>query len=239
MTFLNIRAVIFDKDGTLADVEPYLRSLTLARSHLLNQHYPGVGASLKHAFGLVGDRLDPAGLMMVGTRQENEIAAATYLAEQGMPWFAAQAQVAQLFQDAEAQLPPKASQTPLLPDIHALLEHLRSHHLRLGIISSDSPHNIQAFLDCYHLADYFQSYVGAEPGQPTKPDPALVQQLCARWGIEPSEVLVVGDALGDIEMAIAAQTAGAIAATWAWPSKPPDLPGSTPLSDPQKMTVIP
>jgi len=238
-TFPGIRAVFFDKDGTLADVEPYLRALAEGRSRALDQRVPGVGEAMQRAFGVRGDRLDPAGLMAVGTRLENEIAAATYLAAQGIPWFEALAQVAQVFQEADRQLPSRAPQTPPLPGILPLLEHLTRHGVLLGVISADSPSNIQSFFDTYGLDPYFQGYVGAEPSQPTKPDPRLVYRLCDQLGVAPAEVLVVGDGQGDMEMAIAAHTAGAIAALWAWLADPPALTASVQLHDPSQITVIP
>ena len=85
--FRNIEAVIFDKDGTLEDSQSYLRELGIKRARLIDAQIPGIGEPLLMAFGMQNNQLDPAGLMAVGSRYENEIAAAAYIAETGRSWF--------------------------------------------------------------------------------------------------------------------------------------------------------
>ena len=87
--FKNIEAIIFDKDGTLEDSNNFLRELSIHRARLLDAQIPGIGEPLLMAFGLQNNQLDPTGLMAVGSRQENLIAAAAYIAETGKSWFEA------------------------------------------------------------------------------------------------------------------------------------------------------
>ncbi|HEY9844839.1 MAG TPA: hypothetical protein V6D03_01440, partial [Candidatus Caenarcaniphilales bacterium] len=61
--FQNIQAVLFDKDGTLADAESFLKSLGHKRSRLVDAQVPGVQEPLLMAFGLEGAQLNPAGLL--------------------------------------------------------------------------------------------------------------------------------------------------------------------------------
>jgi phosphoglycolate phosphatase-like HAD superfamily hydrolase len=87
--FTDIQAIIFDKDGTLEDSGDYLRNLAQKRARLIDAQIPGVGEPLLMAFGVTDRGLDPAGLQAVGSRYENEIAAAAYIAETGRGWSAA------------------------------------------------------------------------------------------------------------------------------------------------------
>ncbi|HEY9889242.1 MAG TPA: hypothetical protein V6D02_12630, partial [Candidatus Obscuribacterales bacterium] len=84
--FDNVAAILWDKDGTLADSHRFLRALAQVRAQAVAQGLPGLEAALMAAFGCGGDRYDPAGLMAVGTRYDNEIAAAAYLAATGLSW---------------------------------------------------------------------------------------------------------------------------------------------------------
>ena len=52
ITFKNIEAVIFDKDGTLEDSGDFLRNLAQKRSRLIDAQIPGVGEPLLMAFGV-------------------------------------------------------------------------------------------------------------------------------------------------------------------------------------------
>jgi phosphoglycolate phosphatase len=86
-TFPDIQAILFDKNGTLEDSESYFRSLGQRGARIIDAQVPGIGEPLLMAFGINGDRLDPAGLMAVGSRRETETAAAAYIAETGRGWF--------------------------------------------------------------------------------------------------------------------------------------------------------
>jgi len=234
--FTNIAAVVFDKDGTLADVEVYLRSLTLRRCHLLDQDIPGLKEPLLRAFGVVGDRLDPAGLMAVGSRRENEIAAAAYVAETGRPWLESLRLVQHHFRQSDQDLHHRAVQTPPLPGIPALVQRLAAAGIKLGVLSSDTPHNIRDFLETHQLHPYFQELVGAEPGKPEKPDPMLLYFICEQLAVSPAQTLMIGDAQGDLDMA-AAVGSGAIGVRWGWPGFPPPLMGTVVVDSPAAIEV--
>ena len=218
--FSDIAAVIFDKDGTLADGRAYLMQLGWERSHRLDQWHPGAGDRLRRAFGIDGHFLDPFGLLAVGTHQENAIAAATYLAETGCSWQNALHHVQDIFHKADQALPPKAAHTPPFPGIAALLEHLSEAGLKLAVLSSDSQENVTAFLEQHNLQHFFQGWMGAEPGKPNKPDPALVDDLCRQLGVPPAAAVMIGDTPGDLQMAMAAKMAGGIGVTWGWGDRP-------------------
>ena len=79
--FQDIQAIIFDKDGTLEDSQEYLRNLGQKRARLIDARIPGIGEPLLMAFGINGHEINSTGLMAVGSRLENEIAAAAYIAE--------------------------------------------------------------------------------------------------------------------------------------------------------------
>ena len=49
ITFSNIQAVIFDKDGTLEDSQEFLRLLGMKRARLADAQIPGVGEPLQQS----------------------------------------------------------------------------------------------------------------------------------------------------------------------------------------------
>ena len=56
--------------------------------------------------------------------------------------------------------------------------------------------------------------MGVDSAYLSKPDPALFRQACQTLGVEPSATLMVGDSVGDIEMARNAGAAGCIGICW-------------------------
>lgn len=215
VVFRNIQAVIFDKDGTLADSQAFLRTLGQRRSRLIDAQIPGVQEPLLMAFGIDHDRLNPAGLMAVGTRRENEIAAAAYVAETGRDWLESLVLVEKAFIEADAVMQRKADHTPLFEGALPLLQTLSAAGLSLGILSSDTTDNVQDLVQRYELGAYIQLEMGTD-GLVAKPDPGVLEHACAKLGVTPQQTLVVGDSPVDIELARAAKAAGCVAVNWGW-----------------------
>ncbi len=215
VTFEHIAAVIFDKDGTLASSEEFLRSLAIKRSRLVDAQVPGVGEPLLMAWGIEGTRFNPAGLMAVGTRRENEIAAAAYIAETGRDWIEALAIAEKAFQEADLVFPDKAQQTPVFPGTVELLQRLAATEIKIGILSADSTDNVKEFVKRYQLEAYIELQMGVVRGL-SKPDPRLFEQACEVLGVRPEHTLMIGDSQADFGMAKAARAAGCVGVSWGW-----------------------
>ena len=211
--FEGIEAIIFDKDGTLEDSHAYLRELTVRRTRLIDAQIPGVGEPLLEAFGLRNQQLDPTGLMAVGSRSENEIAAAAYIAETGRPWFASLAIARACFEEADRYCQPDAQTSPIFAGSGSVIKSLSAAGLKLAILSAARTASIERFVRDHQLADHISARLGADQGF-GKPDPRFFYQACDLLGVTANTALMVGDSQGDITMAKAAGAAGAIAISW-------------------------
>lgn len=215
--FENIQAVLFDKDGTLADSQAFLISIGYKRARLIDAQVPGIQEPLLMAFGLDGDRLNSAGLLAVGTRKENEIAAAAYVAETGRDWLPALQLVQSAFIEADKICDRKAIHTPLIDGAQTLLQSLFAAEISVGLISSDTPQNTQDFVDYYQLNSLIQVVYGSGT-QLSKPDPEILRKACQALSVFPEQTLVIGDSLVDIEMARTAGAAGCLGVSPSIPS---------------------
>jgi phosphoglycolate phosphatase len=207
-SFHTVEAIIFDKDGTLSDSQHYLRELGFQRAKCLAPF--GLQEGAIKLFGLT-DGFNPAGLLAVGTRQENQTAIAALIAQAGYDWSQALEIAQRVVLEADQFMPRKADLTPPFPGIVELLVSLKG--FKLAVLSSDRAHNIQDFLARYNLESFFPVQVGAQPGM-SKPDPRLLALTCDQLQVSPQNAIVIGDSGLDIELA---QTGGAIAGigvTW-------------------------
>lgn len=207
--FEHVRAVLFDKDGTLADPENFLIQLGHQRVRSIEAKVPGIQEPLLAALGLSSDGLDPTGLMAVGSLWENQVAAAAYVAQMGRGWQEAMALVQVSFTEAARLWPRKADHTPLFEDALPCLQRFQRAGLRLGLASADTPENLLDFADRYSLSPYFASILGSSPTI-RKPGPEFLAQACAELKVDTSELLVVGDAATDLDLARQQPTAGCI-----------------------------
>ncbi len=212
-TFQNVEAILFDKDGTLADSHQFLHALALARSNVVEAQVPGVKESLLKTFGLVDGQINPVGLIAVSTRQEDEIATAACIAATGCDWIEAKTIAHTALLDADRVLPQKAKLTPLFEDALPLLQSLARSDLKVGILSADTEENVRDFVKFYDLATYFQLQMGSRNGL-SKPDPQLLHLACCELAVSPTATLIIGDSNADIELAKRGGAIGAIGATW-------------------------
>ncbi|MGB7250654.1 MAG: HAD family hydrolase [Phormidesmis sp.] len=216
--FENIQAVLFDKDGTLADVEAYLIALGRSRAQMIAERVRDLPDGLLLAFGQQGNAIAPDGLMAVGSRDETKVAAAAYVAATGIGWIAALNVVESAFQQAKGQLPLKVSQTPPLKGTSELLTQLEQAGVKLAIVSSDTHQEVAAFITHYQLTE-ISWYCGAQALTLPKTDPNFLTFACEAMAISPAETLVIGDSAADFALARRG-AAGFIAMTGGWQRSP-------------------
>ncbi len=97
--------------------------------------------------------------------------------------------------------------------IEELFSFLNQNNIPLCVLSNkaDKPANI--IVNHYFSGFKFAAVCGEKPGIPIKPDPASALAICKDLGINPSEVLLLGDSAQDI---ITAKNAGMFAAGALW-----------------------
>ncbi|WP_071518705.1 HAD family hydrolase [Geitlerinema sp. PCC 9228] len=217
ITFSNIKAILFDKDGTLENSQGFLYELGHRRAQLLDAQVPGTGRTLLAGFGLDGTSIDPTGLLAVGSHWENQVAAAAYVAATGRGWVDSMEMARQAFEQAENQLPHPSTPSPLFAGSLEVLQNLHQNGFKLGILSADSNERVQNFVRYYQLGCYIQLQMGVDNHGPSKPDPALFYQACQQLGVQPADTLMVGDAPTDMQMAKQAGAAGCIGICWSNP----------------------
>lgn len=213
VSFPNIEAIIFDKDGTLEDSQEFLRNLGIKRARLIDAQIPGMGDPLLMAFGINGGEIDPTGLMAVGSRWENEVVAAGYIAETGRGWLESLTIARRSFEEADQYL-KNSLPSPLFVGCLEVIQSLSKAGLKLGILSSARTQSVQAFVERHQLGNYIQLQMGVDGAGLFKPDPALFLLACEKLGVAPGRTLMVGDAAGDMEMAKNAAAAGCIGICW-------------------------
>lgn len=224
----DIEAVVFDKDGTLADSSRFLEKLARIRVQFcleaVQLHLGSVSAGLDElllsSFGVGSTGLNPDGLMAVGTRQANQQAAVTILAQAGYSADRVTSLVAAAFAEAAALLQPKVTYTPPFEGTQALLSRLAESSLRVGVLSSDSSAHVEEFLTHYGFAPWVDDWQGTDTDDPAKPDPTLLYQLCNRLKVRVAKTVVIGDSWADLYLAKNAGAAAFVSVSEGW-GRPP------------------
>ena len=190
-----MKLVILDCDGTLVDSQN------------------GICAAMDHAFGTLGlvAPARAATLAIVGLSLPE--AFAVLAAEHDA---ATRARLVDTYKSAfvEVKRIPDLHE-PLFAGIADAIEHLSTREdVLLGIATGKSRRGIDRLFAREGWETRFHTVQTAD-GHPSKPHPAMIHAAIAESGVEPSNVVMVGDTTFDMEMARAAGV-GALGVAWGY-----------------------
>ncbi len=169
-----IRAWLFDLDGTLIDTDDQAIVRLQKRLHLFGNHARGLARRLvmwsEGPTNVLVTFLDWLGLDPL-----------LFALNQRLGW-----------KDDEG--------FHIIPGVIPMLEALARHYT-LGIVSTRSRAAALSFLDQYHLTDLFSVIVTREDTKRLKPHPEPLHYALERLGVEPEACVMVGDTPVDIQAA--------------------------------------
>jgi phosphoglycolate phosphatase len=204
-----LRGVLFDKDGTLIDLHAswVASGLETARALCALAGAPERFDWLVREAGYdaATARLAPRSLWASGT---TEALVRHWLAQLGIG--GADAMVARTVAAMTAQA--AASAVPLA-DLRVLFAQLSARGLCVGVATMDLESGARAVLARLGVLEAVDFVCGCDSGHGEKPGPGMVLAFCRACGLEPAQVMVVGDTPHDMHMARAAGAGVVVAVT--------------------------
>lgn len=172
-----IRHIIFDFDGTLADTSPIILATMMATITELGLP-PKSGAECRSTIGL---RLEDIPKTLWPEQSGiSDTYASTYR---------------RIFDEKKKGLRAK-----VYPGVIEGLRQLHDAGYTMAVASSRSHKSLEEYLEYFDVIGLFSDIIGGNDVQKGKPSADPVQAICAHTGWRPEECLVVGDAVFDIEM---------------------------------------
>ena len=188
-----IKGVLFDKDGTLIEMDPMWLPAweNAARQVATHAGQPLLADAMLRKIGY--DRatgtFDQNATLLTGTVLDIIDAWETVLADNAPGDL--ELTLLKVFADASTRDPVPVT------DVKALLESLRRRGYVLGAATNDSSRKMQRMVDHLGLADVLAFHCGADAGHGGKPDPGMALAFCRETGLPPERVLMVGDSIVD------------------------------------------
>lgn len=181
----NVRAVVFDLDGTLADTAPDIAAalnLALAAEGLSPFSLDGVKSMVGGGTRRLVERALTAALDAAGAaRVESTLAAFT-----------------------AAYVAAPCRETLLYPDAREVIEALRSAGVRIGVCTNKPERMTAAVLDGLGIAPAIDHVVAGSDRLALKPAPDMLLAVIESLGAVPGEAVMVGDSAADVGAAKAA-----------------------------------
>ena len=199
-----MRAILFDKDGTLLDFQASWSRVFRELAHELCE-----GDLARADVMLAGGGMDPAS----GHVRGGSVLAAGNAADIVALWFPALAgaDLVAMVKRFDATFHANGLKcSVVLPGVADTLAQLSRAGLTLGVATSDGTAGTQAALAAIGLAQYLPHVFGYDSVARPKPAPDIVYAFATASGVTPAEIAMVGDNTHDMEMARAANVGAAI-----------------------------
>ena len=192
---MNIRGVIFDKDGTLFDFQStwgIWTSQVLVRiagsdGVLLEQLARSLGYDTKTR------RVQPGSVIVAGTPMEIAAVIHSHIPTRG------QSQICDWLNE-EAETAPQV----LVTDLHRLSAELRRIDLGLCVMTNDAEGPARAHLASVQALELFDLVIGSDSGFGAKPQAAPLLALADKMDIPAAACVMVGDSTHDLRAGRAA-----------------------------------
>lgn len=183
-TAMNVKAVVFDLDGTLASFNlDYKLVRVEVRSHLIKR---GLPASILSTNDSIFEMLKKAEISL---RNEGK-------PEQAIVKLRKEALLIAEEHELEA-----ARSTSLLPGVPEGLDMLKNMGLRIGLFTINSEKSTNIILKRFRIAKFFDSVISRNRVECVKPDTEHLGVALEALEAKPDEAVVVGDRVTDMQCA--------------------------------------
>ncbi len=193
-----IKGIVFDKDGTLLDFnETWVPVNQIIASLIANGNKDVISQMLSESGqDVVAGTVNSGSLLATGNNDQIAEAWQKYAPHHDVQT------ITELINDVGTYAATFTAK-PVV-NLHKTVLKLAKEGLKMGLATSDSHDSAIATLRAFNILDYFDFICGYDSGYGLKPDGGMVLGFCEQTGMDPSEVVVVGDNACDMEMAMAA-----------------------------------
>ncbi len=199
---MKIRAIIFDKDGTLLDFDAFWMSVAAAAvSDMLKavNADESLADECLAAIGTDGKSATLDGILCKGTyaQMANAFYDVLKKANCGIEHDTLNTVVIKAFHNNISH----GKVIPACRDITEVFKRISRLGIKTAVVTTDDRYVTEKCLNALGIKDFFCRIYTDDGIHPTKPNPHYINQFCVDEGLERTEILMVGDTLTDMTFA--------------------------------------
>ncbi len=213
----DVSCIVFDKDGTLLDLDFTWGPRTADWIRALAKLVPGEEPPFEDFARAVGydwlnQQILSDGPMAVTTAQKLVTLAAGALYRQGLSWHEAE-RLAMTTIRQTMDSPIQAEEIRPVGDIRGTIQRLQDAGILLAVATGDDRQPTEMTLSLLGVKESMAVVVCGNDPLPEKPDPAALFYIEEQLGISTGKMLMVGDSVNDMLTGRSAAVAGCIGIT--------------------------
>ncbi len=197
-----IKAIIFDKDGTLIDFDAFWISVSESAVRILLDCVGRGDVPMDEmlaSIGVKGGVSDIGGLLCGGTYEEIALAFNSVLEKYGCAL--GHDEVCKTVLDAYNKSAVKGTVKPTCENINAVLTALKEKGITLAVVTTDNTEITRYCLDKLGITELFDKLYTDDGKTPIKPAPEAALDFIEYTGAGKDEVIMVGDTMTDVRFA--------------------------------------
>ncbi|WMJ76566.1 MULTISPECIES: HAD family hydrolase [unclassified Sedimentibacter] len=203
-----IKGILFDKDGTLIDFSLWENAAIKTIMAIMDEydlHDDEIFRMLKKSIGITDYGVEPFGALAYKSHEDLAAELQFVLNKyRSVDLEAFKKHVPELLRK---EVLSDDAEFKEIVDLKELYRHMNSKGIKMGIATADSMQSAEHMINKLNLDGCFD-FVGAYDGiMKRKPHKDMCERFCKMYGLEPSEVAIVGDSYNDM---LFAKNSGAI-----------------------------
>ncbi|MBX5328297.1 MAG: HAD family hydrolase [Candidatus Bathyarchaeota archaeon] len=199
---IECKLVIFDKNGTLVNQHLLLLELAKARKNAIEKHGGKTVSELWERIvgvDLKNEKIDHGGPLGTAPRREEILIAAEAFYLSGYSWSEAKQSAQRAYDEADGSIQSPYGSV-LLEGVAEALKRLKQSGLKLAIASTDTHKRTVESFKTLEIAHFFDAVVGSDDVMNGKPSPDMVLEILKKTESKPSNTVIVGDSVSDMQM---------------------------------------
>lgn len=198
-----IKAVIFDKDGTVLDFDAFWLPVAVTATEVIMAKLNVIDVpseKILESMGVVDNIASIKGSLCFGTYRDMAEDMNSVFRKYGYSFDLDM--LTELTVEVYHASVSAGEIKPTCENIKEVMQNLKARDIKIVLVTSDGPAVTSECLDGLGISQYFDIVFTDDGTHPNKPDPFMINKLCNDFGFEKSEVVMVGDTLTDMNFAI-------------------------------------